>query len=281
MISANSNILKFFRSTSGHSNTPKQYAKAINGRSVTPAFNETMNKKIRLISFPAFLAVFLVGCSKEPPKCSDNETLTLVRQIIVDQLGGREGVSDKELHENMKFEFPRANAFDESIKKYSCEAKLVAGNSVEMPVVFESQLDDNNRHIVFVDGILRRDLLALKIAIAEGVKTSREENGGAALVSPESYYKGQATVPDNLPLIALGTPYSEAREIMINEGWEPIKMPEADVCSEFDDRCKGRPEMEACAGSGMANCKFSWKKKEALMRICTVGEEPTFASFCN
>ena len=106
------------------------------------------------------VTAFIAGCAKEPPKCSDEDTLSLIRQIIVEQLGGREGVSDKgegvsdkELQDNMKIEFPRASTFDEKIKKYSCEAKLIAGGTVELPITYESQLDDKNQHIVSVGGI--------------------------------------------------------------------------------------------------------------------------------
>jgi hypothetical protein len=240
-----------------------------------------MNNKVRSIAIATFLSALIAGCAKEPPKCSDEDTFTLIRQIIVDQLGGREGVTDKELQDNMKIEFPRASAFDEKIKKYNCEAKLIAGGSVELPITYESQLDDKNQHIVSVGGISRGDLMALQYAIAEGIKKSRAAKEETASSAPESTSQVQAKTPNYLPSIQPGTPYSDAREIMIKAGWEPIKMPEADACSEHDDRCKGRPEMEACAGSGMANCKFSWKKNDVLKRICTVGEEASFDSFCD
>lgn len=239
-----------------------------------------MNQKVKSIAIATFLSALLAGCAKEPPKCSDNETFTLFRKIIVEQLGNREGVTDKELHENMKIELPRASAFDEKIKKYSCEAKLIAGGAIELPVTYESQLDDKNQHIVSVSGISKRDLMAIKYAIVEGVIKNRAAKEGTASTQ-EAKPKVQTTEPDRLPSIQPGTPYSDVRETMIKAGWEPIKMPEADVCSEFDDRCKGRPEMESCAGSGMANCKFSWRKNGALKKVCTVGEDASFEAFCN
>ena len=234
-----------------------------------------MKFKVNAITIATFLSALTAGCAQEPPKCSDESTFTLVRQIVLDQLGGREGVSDKELEDNMRIELPRATALDEKIKRYSCEAKLIAGGSVELPITYESQLDDKDQHIVSVGGISKGDLIILQRAIVAGINKSRSAKDDA---SPAQ----EKTTPNvTLPSIQPGTPYSDAREVMINAGWEPIKMPEADECPEYDDRCKNRPEMEACAGSGMANCKFSWKKDEILKRVCTVGEEASFDSFCD
>lgn len=236
-----------------------------------------MKNKIGAIAVTMFASVIATGCAKEPPKCSDNETITLMRQIIVDQLGGREGVTDNELIENIKFEFSRASSFDDKIKKYSCETKLIAGGSIELPITYESQLDDKNQHIVSVGGISRRDLASLHYAISEGIAKSRATKEETTS-KPESASKLDTSL---LPSLQPGTPYSDVRDAMLKAGWAPIKMPDAEVCSEFDSRCKGRPEMEACAGSGMANCKFSWEKNGTLKKICTVGEDVSFESFCD
>lgn len=138
-------------------------------------------KTIKIISASTLAAALLTGCAKSPPKCSDEGTFTLIRQIIVDQIGGREGVTDEELKENMKIELPRASAFDEKIKKYTCEAKLVAGGTIELPITYESQLDDSSQHIVSVDGISNGDLLQLKIAISQGIQEMR---GGRTETAP-------------------------------------------------------------------------------------------------
>lgn len=113
----------------------------------------------------------------QPPKCSDDDTFSLVRQIILKQIGGGEGLSEKEIKDNIKIELPRASAFDEKIKKYSCDAKLVVGGMYELPITYESQLDDKSQHIVAVGGIRRGDLIALQAGLIEGVKKSRAEKG--------------------------------------------------------------------------------------------------------
>lgn len=147
-----------------------------------------------IIIIVTLATAFIAGCAKEPPKCSDEGTFSLTRQIIVEQLGGREGVSDKELQENMKIDVPRASAYDEKIKKYSCQAKLIAGGSVELPITYESQLDDKNQHIVSVAGISRGDLMTLQYAIAGGIKKGRAAKVGLASSSAGSTLQAQ-TIP--------------------------------------------------------------------------------------
>ncbi|MBH2020439.1 MAG: hypothetical protein I8H91_13045 [Burkholderiales bacterium] len=154
-----------------------------------------MNHKTRSIIVVLLLAVVVAGCAKEPPKCSDESTFSLIRQIIVDQLGGREGVTDTELQENMKIELPRASAFDEKIKKFSCEAKLIAGGKIQLPITYESQLDDRNQHIVSVGGISRGDLFQLQYAINNGIKEGREAKKGGATHQPQTAPPAKSSSP--------------------------------------------------------------------------------------
>jgi len=139
-----------------------------------------MKDKIYAVIMVTVIATFLIGCSKEVPKCSDDRSTTLVRKIILDQIGGSEGLSEKEIQENMKIEFPRASAFDEKIKKYSCEAKLVAGDAYQLPITYDSQLDDKGQHIVSVRGISGADLFGVKSGLIEGIKKSRATKSEAA-----------------------------------------------------------------------------------------------------
>ena len=134
-----------------------------------------MTGKTSTVIMATVIATFLAACAKEPPKCSDADTFSLARKIILDQIGGGEGVTEKEIQDNMKIEFPRASAFDEKIKKYSCVAKLTVGGMYELPITYESQLDDKSQHIVSVGGIGRGDLFALQAGMIEGIKKSRAE----------------------------------------------------------------------------------------------------------
>ena len=93
-------------------------------------------------------------------------------------------------------------------------------------------------------------------------------------------YFALANPTENLPRFKNGETYSSVRRKMIQAGWKPYHSPEADVCGN-DSRCNGRPEMEACAGTGMANCKFLWQKNSRTIGICTVGEEAVFDNICS
>lgn len=68
---------------------------------------------------------------------------------------------------------------------------------------------------------------------------------------------------------------------MLKLGWKPYHAKDADTCLEGDARCEGRPEMEACAGTGLGNCRFLWKKRGKTIAICTVGDEGSYDGICN
>lgn len=74
--------------------------------------------------------------------------------------------------------------------------------------------------------------------------------------------------------------YSSVRLKMLEAGWAPFHAQDANTCIEGDLRCEGRPEMQVCAGTGLANCKFLWQKEETITAICTIGEDAVFYSFC-
>lgn len=86
----------------------------------------------------------------------------------------------------------------------------------------------------------------------------------------------------DLPHFKKHESYASVRNKMLKSGWKPFHAEDADTCSEGDSRCTGRPEMVACAGTGMANCKFLWKKHGETTAICTVGEEnAVYDGVCN
>lgn len=75
------------------------------------------------------------------------------------------------------------------------------------------------------------------------------------------------------PSFALDEAYGSVRTKMLAHGWSPYTSPQADQCSPDDERCRGRPEMESCAGTGMAPCRFLWTKGQMIVAVLTVGEE--------
>lgn len=82
---------------------------------------------------------------------------------------------------------------------------------------------------------------------------------------------------DGLPEFKKNEDYGSVREKMLRAGWTPHRSKDADKCGEGDERCEGRPEMQSCAGTGMANCKFLWKKGEKMLAIFTVGETAVYS----
>jgi hypothetical protein len=110
----------------------------------------------------------LSACAKMPPKCSDEETLHLVREIIF----GKE-YTEKELKDNIIFEYPLATAEDKNIKKISCEARLNVANTYQLPITYASQLDDKNQHIVSVGGVSQDDTFLMLAKLSNAVKKTR------------------------------------------------------------------------------------------------------------
>ena len=126
----------------------------------------------------------LSACNQAPPKCSDVETLHLVREIIF----GKE-YTEKELIDSIIFEYPLATAEDKNIKKISCEARLNVANAYQLPITYASQLDDKNQHIVSVGGISQGDKFLMLVAINDAVKKTRTP------VEPE---KTKASIQPNI-----------------------------------------------------------------------------------
>lgn len=150
-----------------------------------------MNSKISTVIAVTVMAALLAACSKEPPKCSDDETIDLVRKIILQQIdeytangvirigggewfSGSKELSKKEIQENLKLELPRATAYADKIKKYSCEAKLVAGGQWELPITYTSQLDDKGKQIVGTGGFVLNDWVRVAQGLIGGVKKGRD-----------------------------------------------------------------------------------------------------------
>jgi hypothetical protein len=103
----------------------------------------------------------------------------------------------------------------------------------------------------------------------------RSAMGAYGMVAQNTAAKAtQPAVRTEYPTFANGTPYSVARERLIQSGWQPASTAGADQCEENDARCKGRPEMQSCAGTGEGNCLFLWRRVEALIALITIGDPP-------
>jgi hypothetical protein len=96
----------------------------------------------------------------------------------------------------------------------------------------------------------------------------------------------------SLPRFPKGTPYVEARQSLKALGYRPNALPDADAVSR--DRCGYKPdsltepkpsagdgddmrcfpEMIACAGTGLGQCIYSWRRGDALIDVFTSNEIP-------
>ncbi|HEX8251327.1 MAG TPA: hypothetical protein VF599_24355 [Pyrinomonadaceae bacterium] len=82
-----------------------------------------------------------------------------------------------------------------------------------------------------------------------------------------------------LPRFRKSEGYKSVRAKMIKAGWKPFRAKDADACQSGDARCKNRPEMQSCAGTGLANCRFLWKRKGKTVVIFTAGENAVYQGY--
>ena len=96
-------------------------------------------------------------------------------------------------------------------------------------------------------------------------------------ITPTATVQVPQDTQNGLPSFSNDENYGSVRQKMLGKGWQPYHDANADVCAGGDTRCQGRPEMQSCAGTGMANCRFLWQKDGKTVVIFTVGEgEPVF-----
>ena len=86
--------------------------------------------------------------------------------------------------------------------------------------------------------------------------------------------RGPGKISQAYPAFRRKTPYDVVRMTLLRGGWQPVISPDADVCPEGDTRCQGRPEMQACAGTGEGNCLFLWCRTGTLIAVSTIDDPP-------
>lgn len=96
----------------------------------------------------------------------------------------------------------------------------------------------------------------------------------AAILSAAS----AAAAAEPLPKLA-GQDYGKARAALLRQDWRPVALPDADRCMAGDKRCAGRPEMYVCAGTGLGQCVFVWRRKAMVIDVMTEGEERPVVRF--
>ena len=148
-------------------------------------------KKAKAFAMLVFAAT-VTGCASDAPKCSDSATLTLVRKLFAVNTGSNFKPTEAELAQVLRIDAPRAAAYDENIKKYTCEATVIVDDRVKMPIRYESQQEDKADHIVALQKFSFRDQGTLSIALYDGLGRLRHQSGGAKPSAPEG--GGQAAI---------------------------------------------------------------------------------------
>jgi hypothetical protein len=117
--------------------------------------------------FLIFTAVLLAGCDGKPPDCSSSETINTVREIIVQHYGPRSQVKVEDLASALQVRNARPSNYDKTVRKLTCEATVILPTSevdeatrkamldqpLETAIVYNSQLDESNHHIVTLSGV--------------------------------------------------------------------------------------------------------------------------------
>ena len=137
------------------------------------------------------------GCSMfgaQVPKCSDTDTLDLVRQIIAEDVGavGANKLTNETLRLWLNIDLPHASSLEENIKKYTCQATMVIkdgdGGRHKTQISYTSQLDDNDEHLVHATTFVGEDRAKLIQALEKALAESSTRSPGVA--------QSTATAPD-------------------------------------------------------------------------------------
>src|SRR5690606_25732329 len=106
-----------------------------------------------------------------------------------------------------------------------------------------------------------------------------ESADGAVSPTSESNATPTPQPSETAPEFKAGDDYKTiVRPKMLTEGWKPYSSPEADQCGSGDPTCDEFPEIEACAGTGLGNCKFTWIKDDKIVNVFTVDDPQVFQS---
>ena len=156
------------------------------------------------------------------PKCSAPQTLSMVRNIFTRQIPASQGLTDQELEEIIKIEYPRASSYDDTVKKYCCEAIIKAGTNLR-PVNFtyESQLDDQDRHIVSIGGINRFEYDIIKDCIADEINKAIAQKTTTTTTSTTSTTTTTTTTSLPPTTTTTTTPPAATSETKSKTEWKP------------------------------------------------------------
>jgi uncharacterized protein YecT (DUF1311 family) len=128
--------------------------------------------KRALIAATAF-AFLLGGCGTELPKCGDKRTTSLALKLLSEQLATMDNLEITSVRARLAFNFPLSTALDDRIQRYSCEATLVVSGGYQTQISYSSQVDDDSRHVVKINGVPMIEMIPLRLALASALAKAK------------------------------------------------------------------------------------------------------------
>lgn len=139
--------------------------------------------------------------------------------------------------------------------------------------------------LVYAEAVLDRDIGKIRALPPAGIRIwdgdymqapladLHVDQGGRITVGPiakrDLFCDGDISLPS-----LFGLPILEARELLLEEGWQPApsaEEPSSDWVREI--AANGVPEVEDCAGTGFGQCRFSYTRQPAQsLGVITAGE---------
>lgn len=126
-------------------------------------------KKFALVALSIFT---LAGCTEKAPSCSDPQTLSLIRQIMIDNTASEQIKSQMtpDIAETLiKFSNARALGYDKEVNIYHCNAHMEVSNQISYDLTYDSQrLEDGSSYAVVTSQLLGGDRFQIGRAIYLG-----------------------------------------------------------------------------------------------------------------
>lgn len=132
-----------------------------------------------------------------------------MRQILSEEMNLADPALQEEVFKNLKFVSPKATDFDKKNKKFSCESTLTSGASYQVPIKYQSQLADDEEHLVAMTRVPYQEISKLKAALLTVMNQKSANNGNGLKNETQS----QATNSEVITSI-LGVPNPSFEQLL-------------------------------------------------------------------
>jgi uncharacterized protein YecT (DUF1311 family) len=197
-----------------------------------------MKHPMQVFTAATAFAFLLGGCGTELPKCGDKRTTSLVLEVLSEQLATIDNLDITSVRARLALDFPLSTALDDRIQRYSCEATLVVSGGYRTQIGYSSQVNDNSRHVVKINGMSVIEVIPLRLALASAIA------------------KAKALVPKKAP-----------------EPWAPITSARPPAVPSFDCRKASIPSEQAvCTNPLLARLDEALAENYRYMLLSDIGD---------